>query len=370
MRGSAMCDAVIWLVHGQACMRIMGVATCRAQTEITQGIFGRIHGNGHVVQRTNQQLYSVALEKFLADRYVVGTCPKCGYEDARGDQCDNCGSLLNPTELRNPRCKFSGTEPVLRETSHLYIDLPQLEAKLRIYIDAASKQVRSPAPRLLPQRPRLIYIFRTFSQLRPWAASPPPRYTSFTAVAASVPCMVAMHGLWQVLRCAGPVLISAGIRSARRGQPQRGAGLRMLAYAGARASRGTRPWRVWQSATQAHPGVEPAFGGVRRPRGICMHACNPQPCAGLGRTVASRGPCAHHTSVAAHERWRSGRRCCAGWLERELRGDDGGVAEGRPEGAGNHARPEVGHAGPARRLPQQGLLRLVRRADRVLLDHR
>ena len=119
---------------------------CRAQTQITQGIFRRIHDNGHLVERTNKQLYSLALDKFLADRYVVGTCPKCGYEDARGDQCDNCGSLLNPTELRNPRCKFSGTQPVLRETSHLHINLPQLEEKLREYIDGASKQARHPPP--------------------------------------------------------------------------------------------------------------------------------------------------------------------------------------------------------------------------------
>eukprot|EP00892_Ulva_mutabilis_P010326 jgi/Ulvmu1/7666/UM038_0095.1 len=117
-----------------------GRTPTRAQTEITQGIFRCIHGNGHLVERTNQQLYSTALDKFLADRYVVGTCPKCGYEDARGDQCDNCGALLNPTELRNPRCKFSGTEPVLRETSHLHINLPQLEEKLRAYIDGASKE--------------------------------------------------------------------------------------------------------------------------------------------------------------------------------------------------------------------------------------
>lgn len=175
MCASSMHDAVAGASTATLCVRRCmhthhACGACRAQTEITQGIFSRIHGNGHVVQRTNQQLYSVALDKFLADRYVVGTCPKCGYEDARGDQCDNCGSLLNPTELRNPRCKFSGTEPVLRETSHLYIDLPQLEAKLRTYIDAASKQAclpasppRTPAPRAaasLPYQPALRLWWR------------------------------------------------------------------------------------------------------------------------------------------------------------------------------------------------------------------
>ncbi len=66
------------------------------------------------VEQSMEQLYSEALGKFLADRFVVGTCPKCKYEDARGDQCDACGNLLNPTELINPKCKFSGTKPVIR----------------------------------------------------------------------------------------------------------------------------------------------------------------------------------------------------------------------------------------------------------------
>jgi methionyl-tRNA synthetase len=83
--------------------QLMYAAICRAQTQICQSIFNSIHTNGHTATRTNEQLYSTALDKFLADRYVVGTCPKCAYDDARGDQCDNCGSLLNPTELKDPR---------------------------------------------------------------------------------------------------------------------------------------------------------------------------------------------------------------------------------------------------------------------------
>lgn len=88
--------------HNNTVRRALG-AHCRAQTKICQSIFKSIHTNGHTATRTNEQLYSTALDKFLADRYVVGTCPKCGYDDARGDQCDNCGSLLNPTELKDPR---------------------------------------------------------------------------------------------------------------------------------------------------------------------------------------------------------------------------------------------------------------------------
>jgi methionyl-tRNA synthetase len=86
-----------------------------------------------------EQLYSEALGKFLADRFVVGTCPKCKYEDARGDQCDACGNLLNPTELINPKCKFSGTKPVIRSTRHIFLDLPQLSPKLQEYINTTSQ---------------------------------------------------------------------------------------------------------------------------------------------------------------------------------------------------------------------------------------
>lgn len=70
---------------------------------------------------------------------MEGTCPKCGYEDARGDQCDNCGQLLNPTELIAPRCKITGTTPVLRETRHMYLDLPALTDRLQAYIDGTSQ---------------------------------------------------------------------------------------------------------------------------------------------------------------------------------------------------------------------------------------
>ena len=92
------------------------------------------------MEQTMEQLYSEAAGKFLADRFVAGTCPKCRYEDARGDQCDACGALLNPTELLAPRCKLTGTVPVVRETRHVFLDLPSLAPRLQAYIDAASAQ--------------------------------------------------------------------------------------------------------------------------------------------------------------------------------------------------------------------------------------
>ena len=65
--------------------------------------------------------------RFLADRFVNGTCPKCNYEDARGDQCDKCGNLLNATELLNPRCKICATTPVIRDSNHLFLNLEELQ---------------------------------------------------------------------------------------------------------------------------------------------------------------------------------------------------------------------------------------------------
>ncbi|GFR44727.1 hypothetical protein Agub_g6053, partial [Astrephomene gubernaculifera] len=117
-----------------------GRTPTRAQTAIAQDIFKTLQSRGQLVQQEMQQLYSEAAGKFLADRFVYGTCPKCGYDDARGDQCDGCGNLLNPTELINPRCKLTGTTPVLRSTRHVFLDLPQLSPALQDYITSTSQQ--------------------------------------------------------------------------------------------------------------------------------------------------------------------------------------------------------------------------------------
>ncbi len=86
------------------------------------------------------QVYCKGCAKFLADRFIEGTCPFCKYEDARGDQCDNCGKLMNTTELLSPRCKANKAHEVeVRTSNHLFLDLPKLEGQLRTYIDGASK---------------------------------------------------------------------------------------------------------------------------------------------------------------------------------------------------------------------------------------
>ena len=99
--------------------------------EMTYRIFERLDQNGFIAEKTMKQIYSVDDKMFLADRYITGTCPHCGYEKARGDQCENCTKVLEPTDLINPRSTVSGsTNLEVRETKHLFLNLPQIEGKL------------------------------------------------------------------------------------------------------------------------------------------------------------------------------------------------------------------------------------------------
>ena len=110
------------------------------QTEIVQGIFKDIEKNGFIKEHTIEQLHCAHCNRFLADRYVRGTCPHCGYEDARGDQCEACGKLLEPTELKAPRCSTCGAAPEPRSTKHLYIDLPGIVSQYEPWMQKASKE--------------------------------------------------------------------------------------------------------------------------------------------------------------------------------------------------------------------------------------
>lgn len=111
-------------------------------TEITQKIFLDLDKNGYIKEHTNKQLFCTHCNMFLADRFVRGTCPKCGYEDARGDQCEKCGSLLDPVELKEPRCSTCSNTPEVRETKHLYIDLPAISQNLDKWMIKASQDGR------------------------------------------------------------------------------------------------------------------------------------------------------------------------------------------------------------------------------------
>ena len=97
---------------------------------VVQAEFLQIMENGYLFEETVEQFYDEQAGRFLQDRYVEGTCPNCGYERARGDQCENCGRLLDPEQLINPRSRLTGERPVPRSTKHLFIDLPKLNQRL------------------------------------------------------------------------------------------------------------------------------------------------------------------------------------------------------------------------------------------------
>ncbi|MBR1938180.1 MAG: methionine--tRNA ligase [Spirochaetales bacterium] len=110
------------------------------QTEIVQSIFKNVDKNGYIREQEIEQLYCPKCQRFLADRFVEGTCPHCNSEGARGDQCDACGTLLDPTELINPRCSVCGTRPVSKKTKHLYIDLPKALPIFKPWMEKASQE--------------------------------------------------------------------------------------------------------------------------------------------------------------------------------------------------------------------------------------
>ena len=104
---------------------------------LTQHFADVLEDNGLIDERTSKQVYSIDDKRFLPDRYVEGTCPNCGYEKARGDQCDNCGTLLDPVDLKNPYSSVSGSRNVeIRDTRHLYLLQSKMQDEVRKFVDA------------------------------------------------------------------------------------------------------------------------------------------------------------------------------------------------------------------------------------------
>ena len=106
---------------------------------VAQDIFRTLLERGYLYTETQRLLYSETEKRFLPDRYVEGTCPVCGFANARGDQCDNCGSLLDALDLINPRSKTDGSIPVVRETEHYFLNLPAFVDRLRAYLSDPRK---------------------------------------------------------------------------------------------------------------------------------------------------------------------------------------------------------------------------------------
>ena len=106
---------------------------------LTQHFCEALEKHGLIEERVSKQVYSIDDGRFLPDRYVEGTCPHCGFERARGDQCDNCQRLLDPTDLKNPRSKISGsTNLEVRDTAHLFLLQPKMQERIRAWVDAAT----------------------------------------------------------------------------------------------------------------------------------------------------------------------------------------------------------------------------------------
>ncbi len=102
--------------------------------ETASEFFKKLYDNGDFVEQVTEQLYDAKANQFLADRFVTGTCPKCGHEEAYGDQCEKCGSTLNATDLINPKSAITGEIPVLKSTKHWFLPLDRYDAFLREWI--------------------------------------------------------------------------------------------------------------------------------------------------------------------------------------------------------------------------------------------
>jgi methionyl-tRNA synthetase len=111
--------------------------------ETAAGFFKKLYDDGKFAEQTSEQYYDEENKQFLADRYIVGTCPKCSFDNAYGDQCESCGTSLSPTELINPKSMISGNTPVLKETKHWYLPLDQYEPWLKEWILEGHKEWKS-----------------------------------------------------------------------------------------------------------------------------------------------------------------------------------------------------------------------------------
>lgn len=102
--------------------------------ETAKRFFLKVKEKGYIYKKKVKQMYCENCNRFLPDRYVEGACPYCGFESARGDQCDNCGRILEPSDLINPRCAICGEEPVLRDTEHYFFKLSAFQDELERWI--------------------------------------------------------------------------------------------------------------------------------------------------------------------------------------------------------------------------------------------
>jgi methionyl-tRNA synthetase len=111
--------------------------TTPTHEKIVQEIFLKLYNGGYIYKKIEELPYCPECKRFLPDRYIEGECPKCHYKGARGDQCDECGSLLDPRDLINPKCKVCGTKPEWRESEHFFLKLSAFEKQLTEWVKKA-----------------------------------------------------------------------------------------------------------------------------------------------------------------------------------------------------------------------------------------
>jgi len=113
-----------------------GRTSASVHHETSRDIFRKLDENNHLILKSEKQLFDPDAEMFLADRFVRGTCPSCQYEDAYGDQCEKCGTSLSPADLINPRSAITDAKPVLKDTTHWYLPLSDVQPRLKKWIES------------------------------------------------------------------------------------------------------------------------------------------------------------------------------------------------------------------------------------------
>ena len=109
--------------------------TTQRHRELSQKFFTELYDNGHIEDKTEDQLYCASCDKFLADRYITGTCYECDHPGARGDECPSCGAWLEPLKIKSPKCQICQSTPVARSTRHWYLKLGDFKEKLHAWLD-------------------------------------------------------------------------------------------------------------------------------------------------------------------------------------------------------------------------------------------
>lgn len=144
--------------------------------EVTWDIFRRLYDHGHIVSRTTEQFYDPEMVRFLPDRYMEGTCPHCGDEQARGDQCDHCGRQLDPADLLEPRSRLSGVTPIMRPTEHYFLELSKFSSSLLDWLETR-KGWRKHVQNMAAGFTREGLLDRSITRDLTWGIPLPPEHT-------------------------------------------------------------------------------------------------------------------------------------------------------------------------------------------------